>query len=341
VIPEEIQDICNKVKDFFSSPEEKSMIENFGIQPRDSYRYAYQRLTYPERVKFMCFAIAILRKDIPIPETTEALLAAAKLTDYAGHFAAEGYVLVSDLLEADDKDVDKLISEMKKPEAKRFSKALALVSCVAITNHLKDLIRRTCLVYQEGYQPYHVDQSVNAIVGFFVYHPFLKNIRAYKYIMGTRSVEILGQDDLEDTIHVLQKVPKELIFDIKGVWGFLLYSERKSVIVCKIAKASDINRNANYLPNNPRGTPGTIVSERSSGNETDMWNDKGPYRYLTKHFKHRMEQGKGSMSESPEPDTKLAKNIFQLYAKLVELFMWNNDTMFSQELAWWGFLKRP
>ena len=58
--------------------------------------------------------------------TTEALLTAAGLTAYGAHFAEEGYSYVSDLLEADGEDLEELIqgSGMKKPEGKRFRKAL-------------------------------------------------------------------------------------------------------------------------------------------------------------------------------------------------------------------------
>ena len=59
--------------------------------------------------------------------TVEALLHEERLTKYVGFMAEEGYVFVHDLLEADQEDVQELVasSGMKKPEVKRFMKAVA------------------------------------------------------------------------------------------------------------------------------------------------------------------------------------------------------------------------
>ena len=61
---------------------------------------------------------------------TEALLTTAGLAAYGAHFAAEGYSFVSDLLEADEEDLEELIqgSGMKKPEGKRLRKALGALN---------------------------------------------------------------------------------------------------------------------------------------------------------------------------------------------------------------------
>ena len=55
------------------------------------------------------------------------LLASIRLSAYIAHFADEGYTYVSDLIEADEEEMEGLIngSGMKKPEVKRFRKSLA------------------------------------------------------------------------------------------------------------------------------------------------------------------------------------------------------------------------
>eukprot|EP01045_Picozoa_sp_COSAG04_P022040 COSAG04_NODE_2436_length_4131_cov_12.161458_2_plen_525_part_00 len=62
-------------------------------------------------------------------ETVQHLLTSATLDKYVAAFSAEGYVYLSDLLDADDEDLDGLVAVagMKQPEAKRFRKALASV----------------------------------------------------------------------------------------------------------------------------------------------------------------------------------------------------------------------
>jgi hypothetical protein len=60
-------------------------------------------------------------------EPIGALLAKEKLAQYEAFFTAQEYEFVTDLLEADDEDLQELVrdSQMKKPAAKRFLKAVA------------------------------------------------------------------------------------------------------------------------------------------------------------------------------------------------------------------------
>ena len=60
--------------------------------------------------------------------TVAGLLASARLAAYETVFTSEGYEFVEDLLDAEDKDVQELLTMcgMKKPERKRFERALAL-----------------------------------------------------------------------------------------------------------------------------------------------------------------------------------------------------------------------
>ena len=66
-------------------------------------------------------------------EPIGALLASLKLEQYEAFFRAQEYDFVTDLLEADDADVQELVrgSQMKKPAAKRFLKAVAARKAVA------------------------------------------------------------------------------------------------------------------------------------------------------------------------------------------------------------------
>ena len=56
------------------------------------------------------------------------MLAKVRLSAYATVFSSEGYEFVVDLLEADQADLEELMTMvgMKKPERKRFEKALAM-----------------------------------------------------------------------------------------------------------------------------------------------------------------------------------------------------------------------
>jgi len=167
-----------------------------------------------------------------------------------------------------------------------------------------------------------------------VYHPFLKTIKAYK-CAGGQMITLLGLDDEEDLIHTLQGVPKLSVFDLKEspFWGYLIYSVRKATILCKLSKSNDVLRNATYPT--PQGTPGTIVSDPHYGSatNTDEWS-KGQIEFLIKYHPHIMKRG------DLWKNKLIAKNSAPLYSLLVELCMIEDHTMFSQELAWWGFLKR-
>lgn len=61
------------------------------------------------------------------------LLEPLRLTAYSKHFSEAGYAFISDLLDAEQEDLEELVSkcEMKKPEAKRFNKALARIKAAA------------------------------------------------------------------------------------------------------------------------------------------------------------------------------------------------------------------
>ena len=67
-------------------------------------------------------------------EEIQALLAAEKLAKYHEALVEEGYSFVDDLLEADDEDIAQLAKDvrMKKPEAKRFLKAVAAKSATSV-----------------------------------------------------------------------------------------------------------------------------------------------------------------------------------------------------------------
>lgn len=60
-------------------------------------------------------------------EHIKTLLVAEELVKYAEAVAEEGYSFLQDLLEADDDELEQLAKhvQMKKPEAKRFLKAVA------------------------------------------------------------------------------------------------------------------------------------------------------------------------------------------------------------------------
>eukprot|EP01043_Picozoa_sp_COSAG02_P059101 COSAG02_NODE_7468_length_2998_cov_6.109003_1_plen_804_part_10 len=60
--------------------------------------------------------------------TVEAMLAKVRLSTYSTVFSSEGYEFVVDLLEADPADLEELMTMcgMKKPERKRFERALAM-----------------------------------------------------------------------------------------------------------------------------------------------------------------------------------------------------------------------
>ena len=60
--------------------------------------------------------------------TVAALLAEVRLSTYAAAFSSEGYEFVMDVLDADQKDLEELMTTlgMKKPERKRFERALKL-----------------------------------------------------------------------------------------------------------------------------------------------------------------------------------------------------------------------
>ena len=60
------------------------------------------------------------------PERVQALLGRKNLEQYSAAIVEQGYSFVDDLLEADDEDIAQLAKDvrMKKPEAKRFLKAV-------------------------------------------------------------------------------------------------------------------------------------------------------------------------------------------------------------------------
>eukprot|EP01047_Picozoa_sp_COSAG01_P056906 COSAG01_NODE_6511_length_3627_cov_14.580499_1_plen_470_part_10 len=72
-------------------------------------------------------AAATAATAVKTDETAEALLGSVRLAAYVAFFEEEGYVYVSDLLDAAEEDIDELVagSKMKKPEQKRFRKVLA------------------------------------------------------------------------------------------------------------------------------------------------------------------------------------------------------------------------
>jgi hypothetical protein len=62
------------------------------------------------------------------PGTVIGLLTSVRLTAFAATFASEGYEFVVDLMDAEPSDVEELLTkcEMKRPERKRFSRAVEL-----------------------------------------------------------------------------------------------------------------------------------------------------------------------------------------------------------------------
>eukprot|EP01047_Picozoa_sp_COSAG01_P059151 COSAG01_NODE_7066_length_3369_cov_5.472171_1_plen_357_part_00 len=72
-------------------------------------------------------AAATAATAVKTDETVEALLSSVGLATYVAFFVEEGYLYVSDLLDAAEEDIDELVagSKMKKPEQKRFRKVLA------------------------------------------------------------------------------------------------------------------------------------------------------------------------------------------------------------------------
>jgi hypothetical protein len=203
-----------------------------------------------------------------------------------------------------------------------------------------DYLKKSWLHYEEESDTYTsmiTHRSDKDIGGFFVYHPFLKTIRAYRIDpQSPMKVDAVCEIDNDSIVRMLSKVPKTQlssggygIRDQSLSWGFSVFSERKGKVVCVIVDHKEPKKTKTTYPNLKR-TPGVIADDAHPGNK-DRWS-KNPFLYLSDEYKSQMD--KASNKDLEKLETSYSRVVC---SSLAEYYMWEEQTMLSQEMAWWWF----